>query len=137
MSLIIRHNKDRNMYGVGKETSTVVLQKPEVNEIFQELRKQFTKSCMKLPKLVVNIGGAFVHEKDSFNKKLGRKLAESRIKPIEMSIEVGDYQTNEEAIYIVLRGVDSQLEASYTVTMKVYRDSGDARIMAVNTRSWR
>ena len=137
MSLIIRHNKDKVMYGVGKETSTVVMQKPEVNEIFQELRKQFTKSCMKLPKIVVSIGGAFVHEKDSFNKKLGRELATSRIKPVEMSIEVGDYQTNEESIYIVLRGVDNALEVAYTVTMKVYRDSGDSRIMAIHTRSWR
>lgn len=137
MSLIIRHNKDREDYGVGKETSTVVMQKPEVNEIFQELRKQFTKSCLKRPVITVNIGGAFVHAKDPFNKKVGRSLAQSRIKPLEMSIEVGEYQTSDEAIWIVLRGIDRSLEVAYTVTMKIYRDSGDSRIMGISTRSWR
>ena len=137
MSLIIRHNKDREEYSVGKETSTVVMQKPEVNEIFQELRKQFTKSCLKRPVITVNIGGAFVHAKDAFNKKLGRSLAQSRIKPLEMNIEVGDYQHSDEAIWIVLRGIDRSLEVAYTVTMKVYRDSGESRIMGISTRSWR
>lgn len=135
---LILHNRDQKSFGVGKECSTVVVDKPDVREIFQELRKQYTKSCMQIPKIVVNIGGAFVHYKDSFNKKLGRKLAESRMKPIEMRIgHHGMYDGNPDAIFLVLTGVDSELEVHYSLNVKVYRDSGEMRVMACYTRSWR
>lgn len=133
---IIRHNKEIEQYGVGKERGTVVLDKPEVNEIFQELRKQYTKSCMKMPKIVVNIGAAFAHPNDSFNKKLGRQMAELRMKPIEMSIQTGAYENHEKAIYLLLTGVDSELQVHYSLNVKVYRDSGLLRVIGCYTRSW-
>lgn len=134
---LILHNRERPDYGVGKEVSTVVVEKPDVREIFQEMRKQYTPSCLKVPKIVVNIGAAFVHHKDSFNKKLGRKLAESRMKAVEMQISTGTYENSDEAVWLVLTGSDSELEVHYSLNVKVYRDSGAMRVLACYTRSWR
>lgn len=137
MKRLILHNKGLPDWPMGKERSTVVLDKPEVNEIFQELRRLFTKSVMKIPVITVNIGSAFAHPKDCFNKKLGRKMAEERMKPLEFQISVGDYQNHDEAVYLVLTGIDRSLQVHYSLNVKVYRDSGDMRVMACYTRSWR
>lgn len=117
--------------------STVVLEKPDVREIMQELRKQFILSCMKIPKITVNIGVARVHPKDSFNKKLGRRLAESRMRPVEMTIGIHDmYQNSDEAVWLVLNGVDPENQIHYSLNVKVYRDSGNMRALACYTRVW-
>jgi hypothetical protein len=140
MTRLILHNRDRqdDFYaGVGKETSTVILEKPDVREIFQELRKQFTPSQMTIPKIVVNVGGAFCNKGDAFNKDLGRRLANTRVKPVEMRIEISEYQNHKEAIHLRLIGVDSELEVQYTLELKVYRDSKALRVMKAYTRSWR
>lgn len=137
MNLLIRHNRERQEYGVGKETSTVVLEKPHVLEILQEMRKQFTKSCMKIPMITVNIGSAYVHPGDQFNKKLGRKLAEARLKPVQCTIRTGEYQNFNDAIHLVLEGVDDEQQVKYDINVKIYRDSGEMRVMQVFTRSWR
>jgi len=116
--------------------STVVLEKPHVLEILQELRKQYTRSCLSIPKISVNIGAALCHYKDPFNKKLGRKLATERMKPVEMEINTGAYQNSEEAIWLVLTGVDKVLHVHYSLNVKIYRDSGEMRVIACYTRSW-
>lgn len=137
---LIFHNRDRgeDWDGSSGHRSTVVLEKPDVREIMQELRKQFIPSCMKVPKITVNIGVARVHPKDSFNKKLGRKLAEARMRPIEMTIGIHDmYQNFEEAIWLVLTGIDSESQIHYSLNVKVYRDSGNMRALACYTRVWR
>lgn len=136
MSLLIRHNRERQEYGVGKETSTVVLEKPHVLEVLQEMRKQFTKSCLQIPKITVNIGSACVHPGDQFNKKLGRQIAESRLKPIQCTIRTGEYQNFSDAIHLVLEGVDDEHQVKYDINVKIYRDSGEMRVMQVSTRSW-
>lgn len=135
---LILHNRQIPDYGVGKEQSTVVLDKPHVLEILQEMRKQYTKSCMKIPKITVNIGSSFCHRSDNFNKKLGRKMAESRMKPVEMTIgNHGMYESSEEAVWLVLTGNDSELQVHYSLNVKIYRDSGEMRVLACYTRSWR
>jgi len=138
MSRLILHNREQPQFeGVGKESSTVLVDKPDVREVFQELRKQFTPSCMKIPTIMVNIGSAFCHRKDTFNKKLGRKLAEPRMKPVLMKIATGSYENMDEAVYLVLTGVDAELQVHYSLNVKVYRDSGQMRVLACYTRSWR
>lgn len=140
MELLIRHNRDSEGFPKHnrKCLSTVVLEKPDVREIMQELRKSFTPSYLKLPKIVVNIGGAFCYYKDQFNKKLGRELARSRLKPVEMYVEVQSFHLNSsDAIWLVLTGVDKELEVQYSVNIKVYRDSGQLRVFGCFTREWR
>lgn len=139
MSLLFRHNKEVPEYPehqVGKQRGTVALEKPHALEIMQEMRKQYTKSCMKIPKITVNIGGAFAHYKDPFNKKTGRDMATARVKPIEFTIGGSGYDNDPEAIMLSLTGVDKTLEVQYTIGIKLYRDSGELRIMHIQTRSW-
>ena len=136
MSLLIRHNKEVVEYGVGKERSTVVLEKPHVLEILQEMRKQFTKSCLQIPQITVNIGSSYVHPGDQFNKRLGRSLAQSRMKPVVCTIKSGSYENMSDAIYLVLEGVDDEHQVKYDINVKIYRDSGEMRVMHVFTRSW-
>lgn len=138
MKLILHNRGEQDQWdGSFGHRSTVVVEKPDVREIMQELRKQFTLSCMKIPKVVVNVGCARVHPKDSFNKKLGRKLAESRMRPVEMQISSGAYENSEEAVWLVLSGVDAEAKIHYSLNVKVYRDSGAMRVLACYTRSWR
>lgn len=138
MRLILHNRGEPDQWdGSYGHRSTVVLDKPDVREIFQELRKQYTLSCMKLPKIMVNVGCARVHPKDCFNKKLGRKLAESRMRPVEFKIGHHSYDNNEEAVWLVLTGVDNEAQIHYSLNVKVYRDSGTMRVLACYTRSWR
>lgn len=137
MSLLFRHNQERPEYGgVGKETGTIAFEKPHVLEILQELRRSFTKSVMSIPKITVNIGGAFVHKSDCFNKKVGRALATSRVKPIEMMIDFDYGSQRLDAVHFRLTGVDNELQVQYVLNCKIYRDSGVLRIMGIQTRSW-
>lgn len=138
MNLIIRHNKEEVEYGVGLERGTVVLEKPHAAEILQEMRKQFLKSAgLPIPTVTLNIGASFAHPKDPFNKKIGRKLASERIRPVVCTIRFGEYQNFTDAIHLTLEGVDDKSQVKYDVNIKIYRDSGDLRVMSVSTRSWK
>lgn len=140
MDLIIRHNREaQNGYYMKDkwDRSTVVLEKPHSAEIMQEMRRQYTKSCgFKIPKITINIGGSSVYHKDCYNKKLGRKMATGRIKPVEFKIAQSGYVNHDEAIHLNLTGNDAELKVQYSIELKIYRDSGDIRIMSVHTRFW-
>lgn len=134
--IAFKHNMERDEfehYNPGRR-STVALEVPHVLEILQEMRKQYTKSILSIPKITVNIGAALVHPTDQFNKRLGRELALSRMKPVEMEIRShGMYENMTDAIWLVLTGEDTEIGVHYSLNVKIYRDSGLMRIMGCYT----
>ena len=135
---LIRHNIEGDEFPqYNKKTrSTVVFDKPHVLEVLQEMRRQFTKSSMQIPKITVNIGCALAHPKDNFSRKVGIKLAESRIKPIEMEISSSLLHNSSDAIELTLQGIDTEIKIHYSMKIKIYRDSGELRVMSCNTEDW-
>jgi hypothetical protein len=110
------------------------LEVPHVLEILQEMRKQYTRSVLSIPKITVQIGSALVHPDDQFNKRLGRQLALSRMKPVEMKIRSHVmYENMQDAIWLILEGEDKETQVHYSLNVKIYRDSGQMRVMGCYT----
>ena len=112
MHLVTVHNRQNgDQYSTPgmnrKEIGTVVLEAPEAELVIKTFADQIQALDVRL--VPVKIGAAFLYYKDQLNKKEGRKLAISRMKEIECTIEVHDYQNMIDALYLVLRGVDDIL----------------------------
>jgi hypothetical protein len=140
MNLIIKHNNTEIhafAHAYKGTRSTVVLEKPDVSMLMQKIRQLYTD--LTPPKVVVNIGCSKAHPKDPYNKKVGRDLATSRMKPIEMQIENPNPYTGlatEGHLCLILTGIDTELNVYYSLNVKIYKDSLQLRVMGCFTRSW-
>ena len=112
-----------------KRVGTIVLDRP----LGSELLNAYANSILNVenPLIAINIGAAFVRWDDQLNKKVGRELAQSRMKPITFEVKLN--RIDDKAAWYHLVGKDADLGVQYTVTAKVYRGDKNLRIMGVQT----
>ena len=135
MKLITLHNRPMGFYSVAKIAGTVVIEEPKLDDLLVAL----SSSIITLePKTIsLSVGAAFLHPKDQLNKKVGRKIALSRMKQLNFEAHFSDQSIGSESTYFGLRAEDKDSGVLYEVTVKVYHKSRKLRVMAVNTREWK
>ena len=117
-----------------KSNGTLVFEKPEA----EFLLDVYSTSIMRISqeKFDLKVGAAFLHPEDRLNRKVGRAMAMARLHDVKFTVESHLYGIGNDAIHLVLEGVDEALKAKYSITVKIYRDSRKLRVVGAHMRSW-
>jgi hypothetical protein len=112
-----------------------MFEKPEATLVISAMMDSIAK--LKQQKFKLMVGAAFLHPQDRLNKKEGRKIALSRMKNVEFTVNLQHmYGFTSDAVFFVLEGIDQEAGAKYTITVKIYKDSRKLRVVGASMRSW-
>jgi hypothetical protein len=118
-----------------KSQGTLMFEKPEATLVISAMMDSIAK--LKQQKFKLMVGAAFLHPQDRLNKKEGRKIALSRMKNVEFTVNLQHmYGFTSDAVFFVLEGIDQEAGAKYTITVKIYKDSRKLRVVGASMRSW-
>lgn len=130
MRIIYRHMNsfpDRK-YESPRMTGTVALKVPTYLKTM--LTSQFRTG--KLEPIVIPFGISLCHKHDQFNKKVGRELAESRIKDVAFQLNTIDLSNSEFIEYNLTTTIG---DAKISLRFKEYRDSLNIRLVEADSFS--
>ena len=95
---------------------------------FKSLLRKYIKAieALETPVVPLTVGFAIVHPEDHFVKRVGRKLAETKLDIKEFNMQVTDH---EDFYYFSFTREENRLE--YSISAKLYKDSKKFRITNV------
>lgn len=99
---------------------TIALKDKILKDRFETIKNMYLANISKT--LIIEVGVATCHTQDQFNKKTGRELSFSRIKPLEFKID--RLLSKDEYTKIII--TNDEIHVAFSI--KQYKDSGKIRV---------
>lgn len=123
------HNNNEQWDGYDRPSkSTMAIVKLDPEAILATLRASF--ASLEKPIIPVIFGVAFCHPKDQYERRTGRQIALGNLKELMFELDLRNtYGFTDDALWISLRSFEQKTQTSYTITIKIYKDSKRLRIV--------